>query len=142
MKPRIKKIIAREGLILLGIAILSSSFFYLAHLQNTWISGNSATDSSIENFDIERATEQEIVDYLSKKGKSPQQIHKILIDSKLMKMSDKQLYELSYLPKSKWPLFNKIDFKELGIFSLLLIYPLYLLVRFVTWAIGTLKKRD
>ncbi|MFZ3136681.1 MAG: hypothetical protein WA126_04715 [Thermodesulfovibrionales bacterium] len=143
---KIKRIIAREGLILLVIGLITGGFFYLAYLQDTWVTSLKDGTSSYKLFDIEGAkkegyTDQEIIEYLAKEGRSPQQIRKIFKDDELSKIPDKKLMDIAGIPANKRSLFYRYDFAETGFYFLIFTYPSYLLVRFIIWAIKTLRER-
>lgn len=108
---KIKKVIAREGLILLCLVFLSCGFFYLDYLQKTWVS------KPVESSEV---------------GKP-----KDLFD----RIPDIEIMDIAKIPINQRPLFFRFDFNKIGLFSLFFAYPLYLVVRFILWAIKTLKEK-
>jgi len=161
MKVKVKRLIAREGLIIISLLLLAGiSFaldlwlqdqrsFYYANVQEIepivpgQIAANKPPDSWIPEgivLQFPKNTSHDVItqtikrDFPNIKGEEWE-----IFDSPQGKNVD-----ASYDEKGKRVFENiiyKINFSGIYIFFLLFAYPLYLLVRFVVWAIGTLKEK-
>lgn len=124
MTPKLKKIIARDGLVILGILGIGMILFLLGNITkpNNIISIRYKTNFGTWEIEANRQpTLQEAKVALSEKiGKSVSDIN--IIDSKeIYKYSDYLVF--------------------IGIFLMSCGYLLYLLIRFIIWAINTLKEK-
>ena len=157
-KQKLKKIIAREGLIIISLLFLSAVSFFL----DLWLNNQKkAYESNVQ--EIEPVREEEDKEhggkYLISQGVTLQfpkntsndvikqalkrDFSNIQGDNWIISDSPKgQNINAFYDEKGNRifdSMFYKINFLYVYIFFLIVAYPLYLLVRFFVWAIGTLK---
>lgn len=118
----IKKIIAREGLIILGIIFISvlclnsSTLFFRSEnmgLTSTQLESLSQVDES-------------------KKLNAPSDKEFTLRDFVTPEMAQKEINRRNIVRK----------FNDVGIFLIFASYPIYLLFRFIIWAIRTLREKE
>jgi hypothetical protein len=124
MKINWKKIIAREGLVLLGFVSLSCFLILIVPL---CFNPTSLKDSKElvkgEVYDTNGPTNAPW-DAWQKDGK-------IVPGYKVFRISDGKKAES-----------QRAKVKEISIYILLFGYPIYLLIRFILWAIRTLKQKE
>ncbi len=107
---------AREGLIIISLLFLAVVFFGLDKWQSEYKSTPRVVNDQVAgNTD---STEVE----------------------KLSNLPDKALFDIAGIPISERPFSQRIPFNDLGFVSLFVLYPLYLLVKFLIWAIRTVRE--
>lgn len=170
MNPRIKKVIAREGLIIIAILFFSGVCFFV----NSWVPYEDSTalydvtvGEDIYRVEIENPSavaDVQLAAYDSLKRSKPDLILPELPERRFIPIDElitgsrakasgfdpKTAVSVSELPNGvevkfvKW----KYSFKAIvhgksltiALMSLFLFYPIYLLIRFIIWAIKTLRK--
>ncbi|MFZ5908295.1 MAG: hypothetical protein ACOYVJ_13005 [Nitrospirota bacterium] len=151
-----RKIIAREGLIIISLIFISAVFFYLDHWQSTNIS--KIREPSLKEFrsfwsKVKKIDEKKVVcpkgfiiNFESKP--TEEDIFEACaiagggeaID--FNKIPDKQLFDIANIPMKERPFMQRLDFLSLGLIFPIFIYLFFWLVRFVFWAIKTLKEKS
>jgi len=156
MKPKIRRIIAREGLIVISVMLLAG----ISYCLNLWL---------MNQENLYKANVQEIqpvyhgpydpLNILTNSGKIlrfPKNTKDDVIKQTIrrdfpnIKVDDYFIFDspqgrnigASYNDKGQRvfnSIIHKISFSYVSIFFLIFAYPLYLLGRFVVWAIVTLK---
>jgi hypothetical protein len=152
MKPKTRRIIAREGLIVISVMLLAG----ISYCLNLW---------SMNQKDLYEANVQEMVPVIPGNKdptgivlRFPKNTNDDVI-KQTMRRDFPNIKEYNWFifdsPKGQdisasyddkgQRVFNniihKISFSDVFIFFLIFAYPLYLLVRFVVWAIVTLKEK-
>ncbi|MBI4209599.1 MAG: hypothetical protein HY538_07860 [Deltaproteobacteria bacterium] len=156
MKSRIKRIIAREGLIIISLAILATVCIFLSDWQSAHISKPIVISQrelqpildlvkridkkhiicpSGYKIEFESSPDNQDIYWACQNAKSDGSVND------LSKMSDKELLDLAEIPIEERPLVQRIDFSAWGMSFLLVVYPAYLLFRFIFWAIRTLRQK-
>lgn len=144
-KKKIKRIIAREGLIILSIIGISIILFLISGLipaSSTYIytcyTGNREYKIELNWYQSTYTNDDKskIFELLQKLNPKDFPLDK---DGYVWMPSD---FKVSY-PDTKYNLLGHIKnaFYNFGIFILITSYPLYLLIRFIPWAIKTLKEK-
>ena len=133
----IKKIIAREGLIIVGIAVIALTSL----LMPTYL---VVKNIPVSTADLQNKTQLKITD--TENGTT----YTILTKKGLTSTQEAAMRELCRRGKLESIESLTIVKKEISLarytnillaFSML-VYPLYLLIRFIIWAVKTLKKRS
>lgn len=150
MNSRLKRIIAREGLIILSFVAGSIILLFLDHLQSTHKSPRINYSEGELNEVLRKTTVIDDVTVRCSDGrnitfeKKPDKEDifeacqaKATRDMSLL--SDKQLYNELGTPLNKRLWFYRIQFLVLAFFLFFVAYPLYLIGRFVIWSVRTLK---
>lgn len=160
MNKVIKRVIAREGLILLGIVLISSTCIFIsAYFINKYPEPNYNV-SDEEFLSAEGLTLEEIaLTLVNKKFRDDHPEFKDVGFLELFPIIKKRFPEYIY-PENALEVrqnilkkFAKIETKkklnnifrginDFGYKFLLLAYPIYLLISFIFWAIRTLKHKD
>jgi len=115
----IKKIIAREGLIVLVIIVVGGAMLFLSSKYPPMPSPVSSDNP------LGRSLIEKNLDCLGKESCGIQEIGGEYYSSVTIYMMNKA----------------RAKIKTFGIITLCLIYPLYLLIRFVIWAVRILKEK-
>ena len=120
MNPKIKKIIAREGLIILGIIligilIISTSWVYLPYYKRP--PTDLLADKPTKDYYAEEIA-----------GKKPS------LDEIFKPTPEEAITELNRRVDAR-----RSDASLIGFLFILFGYPIYLLIRFIIWSIKTLK---
>lgn len=163
MKSMVKRIIAREGLIILSLIFLAGISFFLDLRLSNPKRLYEATIQEIEPVKIgiidplteTRELKPQGIILRFPKNTNEDVIQKtirrdfpnIKFDEWVIDHSPKgENIRASYDEKGKRVFFNsiiyQIEWSYIYLFFLILAYPLYLIIRFVLWAIGTLRRRD
>lgn len=130
----IKRIVAREGLIITSLIAAFSLCLLLSHWQSTCISKGVKTNlSELRNIQTSKPIESK------SKEDSIFTSAQFNDDRDWSKMSDKEVLDEAGIPLKDRPLFQRINFDNWALFILFVVYPLYLLIRFIIWAIRTLR---
>ena len=161
MKPKLKRTIAREGLIIITLIILASitifldiklgdyKYLYEANVQEI----TPTIKGPIPDSKYQEIIPQEIT------LRFPKNTDDIVIEQRIKRdfpnirfeswitwnIPNNENIKASYDEKGN-RVFNsviyRIDWSYAYIFFLVFAYPLYLLIKFIIWAIGTLIKKD
>jgi hypothetical protein len=154
----IKKIIAREGLIIISFLLLASVSLILDEWQInnlkfqviTPVIGNGNPfdrfDEQAVNLKFPQKTKKEIIEKVIKRD-----FPNINFDNWIIwdDTPDKNMDDINAVYDKKGNqitdnkldgIFYKVNFEDISIILLIFVYPLYLLSRFIVWAIITLKR--
>ena len=161
MKPKIRRIIAKEGLIVISIMLLAGVSYYT----DLWLMNQkNLYEANVQEIELvishdkkpqdggKLFTTQGIILQFSKNTNNDVIKQTIIRDFPTIKGHDWITWDFpkgqninAYYNKKGERVFNsiihKISFSDVFIFFLIFAYPLYLLVRFVVWAIVTLKEK-
>ena len=153
MNSKLKRIVAREGLIIIFLVIIAAICIFLSDWQSTHISKHPfISQKELQSIlsQVKKIDEKHIVCPNGQKAEfdsqpDSQDIYWACQYSKSgepQKFSDKELYDMAGIQKEERPIIQRIDFSKWVIFFLLAVYPVYLFFRFVLWAIRTLKQKQ
>ena len=153
MNKKIKRIIAREGLILLSLFVASAIAFAGYVWQSTHVSSHIKWPEKGLNTFLSKTRIIDDLNVICPDGKkikfeskpSPSDMFEACQSSEarhLSKIPDAALLDLANIPWKNRPISQRINFLVIAFFLLLGAYPLYLLVRFIRWAIRTLTREE
>jgi hypothetical protein len=124
-KKHLKKIIAREGLIILGIIAVGLLVITTVGLYNK---PSSITDKQEKNQNFTSLTKEQF-----QKGREAGYTVEQIADFEKIRKGKSEILEIEKTGK------REARIENIGLFILFLGYPAYLLFRFVIWAIRTLR---
>lgn len=137
-KKKIKRIIAREGLILLGIIVFG---FIIIAASDLYIKMPSGIDPTFSAF-IDNETRPIEIDKTYAPRTSDGKLFKNLVRIKYLDTGETKVFKLANEEARKKIMDKRENIKKFGYFILFLSYPLYLFIRFILWAIKKLRKKD
>lgn len=158
MSLKTKKIIAREGLIIVGIIILSILLTIVSKQINRpmrilplddWVeSPQDETDAINKILDLREKypqyndlTNMELAKRMAKKYPDWENVYKVIQRINEESKNLKYNYATSKPAKIKRSKLSE-QVSTLSYWILIFGYPLYLLIRFILWAIKTLKQKE
>ena len=121
MDKRVKRVIAREGLVVISLLATSALALICHYWQLTKVSPHRYSERQLDDV-IDRADFAEPDDAKN-----------------LARIPDKQLLDSLKTPSQEKPLFYRINFLVIAVLLAVVAYPLYLLTRFIAWSVITLK---
>ncbi len=139
MKSSIKRVIAREGLILISLLLLFGTFQALDYWQSHRITPHLdlGTSKLVPPQDLPKELQQE--NSIPRKGLTEGKWVDVDIFDKI---PDVELYNAAGIPIKDRPLIYQINFSLISAFFLIVAYPLYWLIRFTVWAIKTVRRKE
>jgi hypothetical protein len=141
----IKRIIAREGLVISGILLAGVlcfagskviiKCFLLPTYKVIFSNGGEYSVQLTKIDDLGTASVDDVREYATQVIKIRDNLPSYLtvVDVKLVGGKEKEFIKLRLLMER---------LRSFGLYLLIFAFPLYLFVRFILWAIRTLKKRD
>ncbi len=153
MQSKIKKIIAREGLVIIGIIFLAIGFFLIyQQVPPTYIYKIEANGQSYQVKRNDYLSESELLEVakeMLRRVSSNPNPHQGLMDAfdkmrhklNLKEIAPDKLSEIltvTYIGQSP----NKGYLLYTSFFLFLFAYPIYLMIRFILWAIKTLSAKQ
>jgi len=145
MKSKIKKIIAREGLVIIGIILVAITLGFISgmfHYQEPAYLYRCSLEEHIYEIEFSNYMqyyndEGRLFIFKAVKALNPKDFESYKNDNFLP-----DAFKIDYLGQ-KYTLIGHIKnfFSNMGLFILFLAYPVYLLIRLIVWAVRTLKEK-